>query len=207
MANEIKLEAESRTEFGKGASRRVRAAGRVPAVMYGHGTDPVHMTLPGHETLLALRTANALLSISIDGGKEQLALPKQVQRDPLKGFLEHVDLLVVKRGEKVHVEVPLIIEGDVKDDRIINVDANALMLECEATAIPEHVVIDVLGMEIGTVLEAKDVTLPEGTTYTGEPEDVILSIVPAKTAEELEAELAGGGEEVVEEAAAEEEAE
>ena len=112
MANEIQIAAEPRNEFGKGASRRIRRAGKVPAVLYGHGTDPVHVTLPAHETLLALRTANALLSLDL-GGKQQLALPKQVQRDPIRGTLDHVDLIIVRRGEKVTVEVPLHVVGEL----------------------------------------------------------------------------------------------
>ena len=113
MANEIQIAAEPRNEFGKGASRRIRRAGKVPAVLYGHGTDPVHVTLPAHETLLALRTANALLSLDL-GGKQQLALPKQVQRDPIRGTLDHVDLIIVRRGEKVTVEVPLHVVGELR---------------------------------------------------------------------------------------------
>ncbi|HEU5044119.1 MAG TPA: 50S ribosomal protein L25, partial [Nocardioidaceae bacterium] len=111
--SESKIQAEPRTEFGKGAARRIRRADKVPAVLYGHGTPPVHITLPGHETMLALKHGgvNALLTIVVEG-KSQLALPKQVQRDPIKGFLEHLDLIVVKRGEKVTVEVPVHVVGD-----------------------------------------------------------------------------------------------
>lgn len=203
MANEIKLTASSRTEFGKGASRRLRATGQVPAVVYGHGTDPVHIALPGHETLLALRTANALLSISVDGGAGQLALPKQVQRDPIKGVLEHVDLLVVKRGEKVSVEVPLIVTGADKEDRVLVVDQQTLTLEVEATHIPSEITIDVSGLEIGAQLTAAELPLPEGAVYAGEAEDRILSISAARTAAELEADLAGEGDAEAGEAEAE----
>ena len=189
MSNEIKIAGESRSEFGKGASRRLRRDGKVPAVMYGHGADPIHLTLPGHETLLALRTANALLSIMIDGGKAQLALPKQVQRDPIKGFLEHIDLVAVRKGEKVTVEVPLIVLGDTKDDRIVNMDQQTITLEAEATNIPAQIEIDVAGLEIGDAVTAADLNLPEGAVFPGEPTDLILSIVAAQSAEELAARL------------------
>ncbi len=191
MAHEIKLAASARTEFGKGASRRLRRAGQVPAVVYGHGTDPVHIALPGHETLLALRTANALLSISVDGGAAQLALPKQVQRDPIKGFLEHVDLLVVKRGERVSVEVPLVITGAEKEDRVLVVDQQSITLEVEATRIPSEIAVDVSGLEIGAQLTAAELVLPEGAVYAGEPEDLILSLTATRTTAESDEEAAG----------------
>ena len=187
-SNEIKLAADSRTEFGKGASRRLRREGKVPAVIYGHGTDPVHIALPGHESLLALRTANALLSITIDGGKAQLALPKQVQRDPLKGFLEHVDLLIVRKGEKVTVEVPLVILGEVKEG-IVTMDQQTITLEAEATNIPAQIEIEVSALEVGQQVTAGDLNLPEGAVFPGEPTDLILSIAAAPTTEELDAEL------------------
>ena len=192
MSNEIRLVADSRTEFGKGAARRIRRAGKVPAVMYGHGTDPVHIALPGHETLLALRTANALLSIEIDGGKPQLALPKQVQRDPIKGFLEHVDLVVVRRGEKVSVEVPLhVIGGDSLSGGIVSMDQQSITLEAEATRIPAQIEIDVTGMEAGQQITAADLKLPEGSAFHGEPTDLILSIAAPISEEALEASLSG----------------
>lgn len=203
MSSEIKLEAQSRTEFGKGAARRIRRADQVPAVMYGHGAEPVHITLPGHATLLALRTANALLSITIDGGKAQLALPKQVQRDPIKGFLEHVDLLIVKKGEKVTVEVPLVFLGEEKlDEGIVMPDMQAITLECEATHIPAQIEIDVTGFEVGRQFTVADMTMPEGASYPGDMEDLILTInvVRAEVAEE-----AAEGEEGAEPAADSEE--
>lgn len=187
---EIKIDAKSRTEFGKGAARRTRRAGLVPAVLYGHGTDPVHVSLPGHETLLALRAANALLSISIDGTADQLALPKQVQRNPVKGTVEHVDLVIVKRGEKVTVEVPLNVLGaDEKADRIVVMDQQTITLEVEATNIPREIEIDVTALEIGDSIAAKDLNLPEGAVFPGEPDDLILSISAAKTQEQIDAEL------------------
>ena len=193
-SNEIKLAADSRTEFGKGASRRLRREGKVPAVIYGHGTDPVHIALPGHESLLALRTANALLSITIDGGKAQLALPKQVQRDPLKGFLEHIDLLIVKKGEKVTVEVPLVILGEERLlEGIVMSDMQAITLEVEATNIPAQLDIDVASFAVGHQLTVGDLELPEGAAYPGEPEDLVLTInVVRAEAEEPEGEAAEG---------------
>ncbi len=177
MSNEIKISAESRTAFGKGASRRLRRDDKVPAVMYGHDTDPIHLSMPGHDTLLALRTANALLSISIDGGEPQLALPRQVQRNPLKGTLTHVDLLVVKRGERVVVEVPLVIIGDEDlAEGIVMADMMAIELEVEATRIPANIEINVAGWEVGRQLAAGELELPEGAVYTGEDDDLILSI-------------------------------
>jgi large subunit ribosomal protein L25 len=193
MANEIDLAATARTEFGKGAARRVRRDHKVPAVMYGHGADPVHITLPGHETLLALRTANALLSISIDGGTPQLALPKQVQRDPIRGTLEHVDLVVVRRGEKVTVEVPLVIVGaETLTEGLVSMDQQTITLLAEATHIPAQIEIDVTGLEVGNQIAASDLKLPEGAVFPGDPDDLILSIAAMRS--EQEAELGGGAE-------------
>ena len=187
---EVKIPAVARTEFGKGAARRTRRAGLVPAVLYGHGADPVHVSLPGHETLLALRAANALLSISIDGERPQLALPKQVQRNPVKGTIEHVDLVIVKKGEKVTVEVALnVIGADARPDRVVVMDQQTITLEAEATNIPVSVDIDVTSLEIGDTVAAKDLTLPEGSVFPGEPDDLMLSIAAAKTQEQLDAEL------------------
>ncbi len=189
MSDELKLAAESRNEFGKGAARRIRRANKVPAVIYGHGGDPIHITLPGHETLMALRTANALLTLVIDGAEPELALPKQVQRDPITGFLEHVDLVIVKKGEKVSVEVPLLITGTIKEDRILVQDQQAITLEVEATNIPAHVEIDGGALQIGDQITAADLKLPAGAVFAGDPEELILSIAPAPTTEELDAEL------------------
>ena len=194
MSNSIQLSADSRTEFGKGAARRLRRDHKVPAVIYGHGGDPVHIALPGHETLLALRTANALLAIRIDGGQEQLALPKQVQRDPIKGFLEHVDLLIVKRGEKVVVEVPLVLVGEVKEG-IVMMDLNTLAIEAEATNIPAQIEIDVASMVVGHQVTAGDLALPEGSELIGEPTHLILSVAAPITEEALEASLESEGDE------------
>ncbi|HEY5820988.1 MAG TPA: 50S ribosomal protein L25/general stress protein Ctc [Propionibacteriaceae bacterium] len=186
---EVKLTAELRTEFGKGAARRIRRAHKVPAVLYGHGTDPVHITLPGHETLLALRTANALLSIDVDG-TSQLALPKQVQRDPIRHSIEHVDLVLVRSGEKVTVEVPVLLEGEAAPDTLVVVDHNTVSIEAEATHIPQQIVISIEGLNAGTQILAGDLKLPEGSTIDMDPEALILQVTGAPSAEAIEAELA-----------------
>jgi len=186
---EVKLTAELRTEFGKGAARRLRRAHKVPAVLYGHGTDPVHISLPGHETLLALRTANALLSIDVDG-RSQLALPKQVQRDPLKHTIDHVDLVLVRRGEKVTVDIAIQLEGEAGDDTLVVVDHNSLPIEAEATHLPEQIVVSIEGLPAGTQILAKDLKLPEGASLGIDPDTLIVNITGAPSAEAIEAELA-----------------
>ncbi|HKX14104.1 MAG TPA: 50S ribosomal protein L25/general stress protein Ctc [Propionibacteriaceae bacterium] len=186
---EVKLTAELRTEFGKGAARRIRRAHKVPAVLYGHGTAPIHISLPGHETLLALRTANALLSIDVNGSS-QLALPKQVQRDPLKHTIEHVDLVIVRRGEKVTVDVPVQIEGEAGPETLVVVDHNAVPVQAEATHIPEQIVVSVEGLPPGTQILARDLKLPAGSSVDLDPETLIVNVTNAPTAEAVEAELA-----------------
>jgi large subunit ribosomal protein L25 len=189
--SEVRIAAEPRTEFGKGAARRVRREHKVPAVLYGHGAEPRHISLPGHELMLALKSSNVLLTIELDGDTE-LALPKQVQRDPIKGFLEHVDLIVVTRGEKVTVEVPVVIQGDIAPGGLLNQDLNTVTLETEATHIPSEVVVDVEGLPVGSHITAADLKLPEGSTLAGDPDLLVLSVVAAPTAEQVEAELGGG---------------
>jgi large subunit ribosomal protein L25 len=186
---EVKLTAEMRTEFGKGAARRIRRAHKVPAVLYGHGTAPIHIALPGHETLLALRTANALLSIEVDG-ISQLALPKQVQRNPLKHTIEHVDLVIVRRGEKVTVDVPVQVEGEAGPDTLVVVDHNSIPIEAEATNIPRQILVSVEGLPPGTQILARDLQLPTGSSVELDPETLIVNVTNAPTVEALEAELA-----------------
>lgn len=190
MSSEVKIAAEPRTEFGKGAARRIRRQDKVPAVLYGHGTDPIHITLPGHDLMLALKTANALLSIDLGGGSSELALPKQVQRDPIKGFIEHADLIIVKKGEKVTVDVPIVVVGEVEGDALVNVDHNSIALEAEATALPESVEVSVDGLTVGDHILAKDLNLPAGATLAIDEEALILNVTAAPTAADLEAELA-----------------
>jgi len=170
------IKAQIRDEFGKGAARRLRRDKMIPAVMYGHGGQPVHLALPAHITTLALRAANALLEIELAGEKSQLALAKQIQRDPVRDTIEHVDLIIVKRGEKVSVEVPLVIVGEVRGEGIVIQDQNVITLEVEATAIPANVEINIDGLEAGAVITAQDLPLPPGAVFNGEPDDLILSI-------------------------------
>lgn len=192
------ITAVTRTEFGKGAARRSRRAGLVPAVMYGHGTDPSHVGLPEHQLGLALRVANAVLEISIDGAETQLALAKQVQRHPVRNYIEHLDLVIVRKGEKVTVEVPLMVVGEHAVDRMIIMDQQTISLEVEATHIPADVQIDITGLEIGDTITAGDLKLPDGAVFPGDADDLILSIMATPSQEALDAELAGGTEEVAE---------
>jgi large subunit ribosomal protein L25 len=185
--SEVKLAAETRTEFGKGAARRIRREAKVPAVVYGHGAEPVHITLPGHELQLALRTPNVLLTLDIEG-RTALAIPKAVQRDPLKGFLEHVDLLTVKSGEKVTVEVYVHTEGELAPGAyLLEHVLSTLTVEAEATHIPESVTVSIAGLEAGAAILAKDIPLPEGTTLVIDEDAVVLQVLAAQ-AEEAAAE-------------------
>ncbi|MFC5722111.1 50S ribosomal protein L25/general stress protein Ctc [Streptomyces gamaensis] len=176
---EVKIPAQVRAEFGKGAARRIRRAHQVPAVIYGHGAEPVHVTLPGHELMMALKTPNVLISLDIEG-RDELVIPKAVQRDALKGFLEHVDLLVVKRGEKVTVEVPVHTEGDLAPGgNLLEHVLNALPVEAEATHIPETVTANIAGLEAGASVLAKDIALPAGVALAVDAETVVLQVLAA----------------------------
>ena len=187
---EINIAAESRTEFGKGAARRIRRADKVPAVLYGSGSDPVHITLPGHELALALKHgANALLSIDLNGDS-QLAIPKQVQRDPLKGFIEHADLLIVRKGQKVVVDVAIHITGEAVPEALVVTENATVAIEAEATHIPESIEVSIEGAEVGTQVLAKDLVLPSGSTLAVDEDHMLINIVAAPTQAEVEAELA-----------------
>jgi large subunit ribosomal protein L25 len=190
VSDVIKLAAEQRTQFGKGAARKIRRADKIPAVMYGHGTAPVHLTLPGHEAMLALKHTNALLTLVIDG-KEHLALAKDVQRDPIKPVIEHVDLVVVRKGEKVTVEVGVHVEGDAAPETVVTLVQSSLELEVLATAIPEWVTVSVEGAESGTQIHAGEITLPEGATLLTDPEYLVVNVTQQQSQEDLEAELEG----------------
>jgi large subunit ribosomal protein L25 len=187
---EVKIAAESRTQFGKGAARRLRREGKVPGVLYGHGSDPVHIALPDHDLMLALKTSNVLLEVHLEG-KDQLALPKQVQRDPVRHTLEHVDLLIVRRGEKVHVEVPINVTGTVVPGGLLDTILNTIEVEAEATHIPQSLEVDVEGLEVGGSIHAGQIALPSGTVLITDPEATVLHVLAAQTAEQYEAELAG----------------
>lgn len=183
--SEVRIAAEPRTEFGKGPARRARRAGKVPAVLYGHGTDPKHITLPGHELMLALKTANVLLRVEGLNDGAELALPKDVQRDPVKGLLEHIDLLIVKRGEKVTVEIPVQVTGDVAPGGMLDQQLVQVALEADATNLPQAVVVDVQGMEAGTAVLARDLRLPVGATLVADSETLVLHVIAAPTAAQL----------------------
>ena len=186
---EVRISAEPRTEFGKGAARRTRRAGLVPAVLYGHGEETRHVVLPGHELMLALKTPNVLIQLEGVPGVDGLALPKSVVRDPIRGFIEHADLILVRRGEKVTVDISVRVSGEVAPDGMLNQQVVQLPVEADATNIPDGVDVDVEGMEIGASIHAGDLTLPEGTTLAVDPETLILHVLAAPTAEQLEAEL------------------
>ncbi|ALJ19823.1 50S ribosomal protein L25/general stress protein Ctc [Microbacterium sp. No. 7] len=190
-----KVIAEPRHSFGKGFARRLRAAGQIPAVLYGHGTDPVHLALPGHQLSLLVRRANALLELEIEGGS-QLALVKDVQRDPVRQIIEHIDLLVVKKGEKIQVDVPVLVVGESFAGTIVNLDNATVSLEAEATHIPEHIEVDVEGLEEGAHITAGDLKLPKGASLLADPETLIVAItVPAGASADA------AGDEAAEEAA------
>jgi large subunit ribosomal protein L25 len=192
---EVRIAATPRTEFGKGPARRERRAGKVPAVIYGHGSDTRHITLPGHEVLLALRTANVLIRLDGLPGGSALALPKAVQRDPIQGTVEHVDLILVRHGEKVTVEIPLNVTGEVAPDGLLDQQLVQISLEAEATNIPPGIEVNVEGMAVGASLHAGDLELPAGVTLAVEPEVLVLHVIAAPTAEQLEADLGVEGEE------------
>ena len=191
---EVHIAAEPRTEFGKGPARRERRAGKVPAVLYGHGSDPRHLTLPGHDVLLALRTANVLIRVDGLPGGSQLALPKAVQRDPIQGTVEHVDLILVRQGEKVTVEIPINVTGDVAPDGLLDQQLVQIALDAEATNIPPGLDINVEGMGIGDAVHASDLELPAGVSLAVEPDILVLHVIAAPTAAQIEAELGEGAE-------------
>lgn len=185
-----KIKAETRSEFGKGAARRIRRENKIPAVVYGHGNDPVHVTLPGHDTMMALKHggANALLELDIDG-KTQLALTKQVQVDPIKRQIEHVDFVAVVKGEKVTVEVPVHLNGEAARETLVVTENATIQLEAEATHIPEYIEIDIEGAAAGTQIHASDLKLPSGSTLLLDPETLIVNITEQVSQEALDAEL------------------
>jgi large subunit ribosomal protein L25 len=191
---EVHIAAEPRTEFGKGPARRERRAGRVPGVLYGHGSEPRHVSLPGHEVLLALRTANVLIRLDGLPGGSELALPKAIQRDAIRGTVEHVDLLLVRSGEKVTVEVPINVVGEASPDGLLDQQLVQITLDAEATHIPPGVDVDVTGMNVGDAVHASDLRLPTGVSLAVEPDVLVLHVISAPTAAQIEADL-GEGEE------------
>ncbi|MEU3571823.1 50S ribosomal protein L25/general stress protein Ctc [Kitasatospora sp. NPDC036755] len=180
--SEIRIAAETRSEFGKGAARRARRAGFVPGVVYGHGHAPVHLNLPGHDLMMALKTPNALLVVPIEG-KDEYVLPKAVQREAIKRTIEHVDLLLVKRGEKVTVEIPVHTEGELAPGgNLLEHVLQALPIEAEATHLPESVTVSVEGLEAGAAVHAKDIVLPAGVSLAVEADAVVLQVIAAQAA-------------------------
>jgi large subunit ribosomal protein L25 len=195
--SEVRIPAETRTEFGKGGARRTRRAGKVPAVIYGHGADPRHVALPAREFANAIRHggANVLLTLDVDGG-EQLAIPKSIQRHPIKGHFEHVDLLAVRRGEKVTIDVPVVVVGDLAPGGLMNTEANTISVEAEATHLPTGFEVSITGLAIGSQVTAADVELPAGSTLVTDPGILLLSISEAPTEAQIDAELADAAEDL-----------
>jgi large subunit ribosomal protein L25 len=193
--SEVRLPAEPRTEFGKGGARRTRRAGKIPAVIYGHGAPPRHVSLPAREFGHAIKHggANVLITLSLNGG-EELAIPKAIQRHPIKGGFEHVDLLAVRRGEKVTIDVPIIIVGEVAAGGLLAQESNTVSVEAEATHLPSEIEVSVEGLAIGSHVTAGDLTVPSGATLVTDPEQVLVVIQEAPTAAELEAEFEGEAE-------------
>jgi large subunit ribosomal protein L25 len=187
---EVRITAEPRTEFGKGGARRTRRAGNVPAVLYGHGGDPRHISFPARDFETALRHegANVLLDVQIEGGSE-LALPKSIQRDPVRGTIEHVDLILVKRGERITVDVPVTVTGDVAPGGLVDQQATTVSVSAEATHLPSGFEVSIEGLEIGSSVTAADVELPDNVTLEASGETVVVQILAAPTAEQLEADL------------------
>ncbi|MBX7434737.1 50S ribosomal protein L25/general stress protein Ctc [Mycobacterium sp. Y57] len=193
MANATNnLTAQVRTATGKGASRRARREGRVPVVLYGHGTDPQHLELNGHDFSAVLRHAgtNAVLTLDIDG-TEQLALTKSLEIHPIRRNIQHADLLVVRRGEKVTVEVSVVVEGDAASGTLVTQDANTIEIEADALSIPQQLTVSVEDAEEGTQITAGDIELPAGVSLVSEPDLLVVNVVAAPTAEDLEEEGAG----------------
>jgi large subunit ribosomal protein L25 len=190
--SEVRISAEPRTEFGKGGARRTRRAGKIPAVLYGHGTEPRHIALPAREFTHAIKGgANTLITLQLEGGASELALPKAIQRNPIRGDYEHVDLLLVRRGEKVTVEVPIILVGEAIREGLVDQQLTTLTVEAEATHIPDHLDLSIEGMVVGDNVTAGGVPLPSGTTLVGDTDQVVVAVLAAPTAEQVDAELAG----------------
>lgn len=203
---QTRIPAETRTEFGKGAARRTRKAGKIPAVLYGHGTDPVHLSLPSLEFKAVVREQgrNAVLELDVAGSKPQLALTKTVVVHPLLPYVEHVDLLVIKRGEKVEVELDVVVTGDAAPGSLVAQDMNTVLVEADALNIPENIEVSVEDLEIGTQIHASDLKLPGGVELRTDPEYLVVQVTAAPTEEDLEAEIDTEGAGVVEEPSDEE---
>ena len=191
--SENKLVAAKRDNFGKGAARKLRAAGSTPAVVYGHGSDPIHVAVETHPLSLIIRHANALIELDLDG-KKQLVLVKDVQKDPVRQIIEHVDLLIVKKGETVEVEVPVHVEGESFSGTNALQELNTVRLSVPATAIPENIVVSVEGLEEGTQIHASDLVLPKGATLLDDAAALVVHVVVPRGAADADAEAAEAGE-------------
>lgn len=202
--SEVRITVEQRNEFGKGAARRTRRAGKIPAVLYGHGADPKHLSLPSVEFARAVRENghNAVLTLEVAGSGDELALTKTITAHPIKGYIEHVDLLLVKRGEKVVVNVPVVVTGDAASGALVSQELTEVEVEAEALHIPEQIELSIEGAEIGTQLHASDLKLPKGTTLVSDPDTMVVNI--SEAAASMEEESASEGEEAAEEEASEE---
>ncbi|QGK68685.1 50S ribosomal protein L25/general stress protein Ctc [Allosaccharopolyspora coralli] len=198
--SEVRLSVEPRTEFGKGAARRTRRAGKIPAVLYGHGSDPKHLSLPTVEFARALREngQNAVLTLDVSGSGKELALTKTVTAHPIKNYIEHVDLLLVRRGEKVTVDVPVVVNGDAAPGTLVTQELTEIQVEAEALHIPEQVEISIDGAESGTQFVASQVVLPRGTELQADPEALVVNVTEAPTEAEMESEIDTEGAGVVE---------
>jgi large subunit ribosomal protein L25 len=197
-----KIDADLRTKFGKGAARKLRVLGKIPAVIYGHGTDPVHVALPSHQIGLILRRANAVLELEVNG-ETHLTLVKDVQKDPVRQIIEHLDLIVIRKGEKVQVEVAVHLTGEIVAGNVIDLDIKTLLLEVEATNIPQNVVVDVEGLDVDAQIKAGDIVLPDGATLISDADAVVISVHLPEAEEEEEVVADADAEAVVEEAPAE----
>jgi len=177
------VDADIRTSFGKGAARKLRAAGKIPAVVYGHGAEPLHVAIPAHETTLIARRANALIDLKMTDS-QQLVLIKDIQRDPVRQIIEHVDLVIVRKGEKVTVDIAVHIEGDPVSGTMVQLEHNTISVEAEATHIPESVTVNVEGFAEGSQVRASDIALPDGSTLVSAAEMLILTVQQPPKAEE-----------------------
>jgi large subunit ribosomal protein L25 len=186
--SEVRLAAEPRTEFGKGAARRTRRAGKIPAVLYGHGSDPKHLALPALEFARVVREhgQNAVLTLDIDSSGTELALTKTVTTHPIKNYIEHVDLLLVRQGEKVEVEIPVVITGDAVSGALVNVELTTVLVEAEALHIPEQVEFSIEGIPAGTQIVASQLTMPPGVSLGTDPDALVVNVVVAPTAAQME---------------------
>jgi large subunit ribosomal protein L25 len=184
--SEVRLSAELRTEFGKGGARRTRRAGKIPAVIYGHGAEPQHVSLPAREFANAVRHngVNVLLTLELNG-TDQLAIPKAIQRHAIKGTYDHVDLLTVRRGEKVTIEVPISVVGTAVPGGLLAQESTSVSIEAEATQLPNEIVVSIDALEIGQHITAGDLSLPSGSTLASDPDHVLLVMQEAPTAEQL----------------------